>query len=120
MRCYAETCVTVASGNVTAEIPNLVEEVLGVEMRPVDVAGIQRRRLLVGLSFLVQPVVELQHAVHPTPSVGPGALRHVRRTVRITVHSEKRPAEKRVNETTINKDDGRPADRRLTTTVCKC
>lgn len=117
MRCYAVTCVTVKSGKMTAEILNLVEEVLRIEMRPVDVAGIQRRRLLVGLSFLVHPVVELQHAVHPPPSVGPGALGHVRRTVRITVHSEKRPAEKRVNETTINKDDGRPADRRLTTTV---
>lgn len=117
MGCYAVNCVTVKSGNMRAEISDLVEEVLGVEMRPVDVAGIQRRRLLVGLSFLVQPVVELQHAVHPTPSVGARVLRHVRRTVRITVHSEKRPAEKRVNETTVNKDDGRPADRRFTTTV---
>lgn len=100
----------------TAVVPNLVEEVLGVEMRPVDVAGIQGLRLLIGLSFLVQPVVELQHAVHPTPPPGAGVLR-----LRLTVHTvQQPPAEKYTNEMTIN-NDGRVAGRRkLTTTVGKC
>lgn len=97
----------------TAVIPHLVEEVLGVEMRPVDVAGIQRRRLLLGLSFLVQPVVQLQHTVHPTLPAGAGVLRHRPRAVGITVHSVKRTSERRTNETTINKDDGRLTGRTL-------
>lgn len=97
----------------TAVVPNLVQEVLGVEMRPVDVAGIQGIRLVLGLSFLVQPVVELQHAVHPTPPAGAGVLPH--RAVRLTVHTV--PAEKYTNKMTINKDDGRPAGRRKLTTT---
>lgn len=88
---------------------NLVEKVLGVEMRPVDVAGIQRLRLLVGFSFLVQAVVQLQHAVHPSPPAGAGVLRYIHRATCLTVHSEQQPAEKSTNEMTINKDDGRPA-----------
>lgn len=73
----------------TAAVSNLVQEVLWIEMRPVDVTGIQGHRLFVGLSFLVQPIVELQHSVHPSPPVGPGSIRPLRRTVRFRVHSLK-------------------------------
>lgn len=99
--------IPVQTGEMTAVLPHLVEEVLGVEMRPVDVAGIQRRRLLLGLPFLVQPVVELQHAVHLTLPAGAGVLRHGNRAVGITVHSVESTAERRHGQTTINKDDGR-------------
>lgn len=94
----------------TAVAPHLVEEDLGVEVRPVDVAGVQGLRQLLGLSFLIQPVVELQHAVHP--ALPAAVLRRRHRAVRLGVHTELRPADKRTNETTINTDDERPASRR--------
>lgn len=80
--------VTVDVGHKTAPVPHLVEKVFGVEMRPVDVAGIQRLRLLVGFSFLVQPVVELEHTVHLTP---PAVLRHRHRASLLAVHTARRP-----------------------------
>ena len=85
---------------------------LGVEMRPVDVAGIQGLRLLLGFSFLVQAVVELQHAVHPPPPAGVAVPRHRHRAAGLIVHSAQRPAEKRTDETAINKDDERPTGSR--------
>lgn len=77
------------AAKLTAAASDLVQEVLWVEMRPVDVAGVHRHRLFVGLSFLVQPIVELQHSVHPSPPVGPGSIWPLRRTVRIRVHGLK-------------------------------
>ncbi|KAG7223373.1 hypothetical protein INR49_015729, partial [Caranx melampygus] len=57
-------------------------------MRPVDVAGIQGLRPSRGLSFLVKPIVKLQHPVHPSP---PGwVLRHPNRTVHLSVHTDLR------------------------------
>lgn len=101
--------VTVNVGHKTAAVPHLVEKVFGIEMRPVDVEGIQRLRLLVGFSFLVQTVVELKHTVHLTPPAVAGVLRHRHRASLLAVHTARRPLRKGTMEMTINKDDGRPA-----------
>lgn len=87
-------------GVVTATVPHLVEVVVRVKMRPINVAGIQGLLLLCGLSFLVHPIVELQHAVHPAPSRG--VVRHRHRAVRFIVHTEQWPAGKCSNKMSLN------------------
>lgn len=75
-------------------------------MRPVDVTRIQGPRLLVGLSFLVQPVVELQHAVHPASPAG--IIRHLTgsRTASLCIHNVQNPAWKRTSEMAIIDNGG--------------
>lgn len=68
-------------------------------MRPVDVTRIQGPRLLVGLSFLVQPVVELQHAVHPTSPAG--IICHRSRTTSVCIHNVQNCAGKWTSEMAI-------------------
>jgi len=50
----------------------LVEVDVGVEVGPVDVAGVQGLGLVRGFALLVHPVVELQHAVDPVIPRRPG------------------------------------------------
>lgn len=83
-------------------------------MRPVDVTRIQGPRLLVGLSLLVQPVVELKHAVHPTSPAG--IIGH--HATRLGIHPLQNPARKWASEMATMDDDGGSAAGRKQSKHC--